>query len=471
MNSSSQRRATNTGLTTTKRRGSVGIKSRPQLVSLQVECFYGIDRDSEETAAAVARDEYGGTSSERRPPPVLTRSLRCRASLPIEVPLQSTSRVIAMLKCFRKVQPGVKGGATPMIETIFSKFTRVWPRDIDEEEPVVPSSPASQHALVVHDSTSTIDFTVLLASDLPQSLELSSGSIYYTMQIQANLRHPTNITAEAAIFSPEIKVEIPAPEAAYAAARLPKRITNGVMGQAQDHYGILISPDISLHVSIPREILYSRKLHSVFKIHIKLMPHPPESKLPGIAKLEWKLIQKTNLGSVQLDQRSSRRIGLSTASLASGQIMLPTQANAASGAAAGEEAMSGTRKDQYLYIALPENSPALLPQYDGNKYLEILHYLDIELFPAAELGGRSNNHFAKSAASFFNKTFSRARSGGGGTTQSANSSSSSNSKNQPWKASVPVKLYFDTTEIPRKSSVGSFAHSSDGKSKRLAITS
>ncbi|CCG83945.1 protein of unknown function [Taphrina deformans PYCC 5710] len=447
------------------------VNTRTQLVSVQVECLYGLERNLEPASPSSSGVEEGA--------PVLIRYLRCRASLPNGIAIQNASRVIAMLKCFRKLVPAGRGANSPSIETIFSRFTRVWPKE-SSVDGSAPSSPTT-NALVVHDSTNTVDFTIVLPTDLPQSVSVTAGSIYYTLQIQANVRDPGNFTSETVLYSQEITVDVPAPEAAYSASRLPKRITNGVVGQAQDHYGILITPDISLHVSVPREILYSKRQHSVFKIHIKLMPHPPEAKLPGIAKLEWKLAQRTNLANVHLERNSvPRRNGVSTADIASGQITLP----AVKGGSSSEEAMSRSRKDQYIYIALPENSPALLPMYDGNRYLEILHSLEIELFPTANdayssssassnnnnnnnhhggsgSGGntaRTSNNFTKSAASFFNKTFSRSR-------------RESGTGKQPWKADIPIKLYFDPTEIPRRASMMSLngALLARADSERLSI--
>lgn len=494
MNTSSRKRS-QLGNSQQSFRSSVSAKT--QLVSVQVECLYGLERNLETGSVHSSAIDDAPSSPALSSPPVLIRYLRCRATLPASIPIQNASRVIAMLKCFRKLVPTGRGASSPSIETIFSRFTRIWPKE-SSVDGSVPSSPTT-NALVVHDATNAVDFTIVLPPDLPQSVSVSAGSIYYTLQIQANVRDPVNLTSEVVLYSQEVTVDVPAPEAAYSASRLPKRITNGVVGQAQDHYGILITPDISLHVSVPREILYSRRQHSVFKIHIKLMPHPPEARLPGIAKLEWKLAQKTNLANIQpLERRnnntnnnnnshnsSKRTTGIATADIASGQILLPAVKG---GGASSEEAMSRSRKDQYIYIALPENSPALLPMYDGNRYLEILHSLQIELFPAAagnnvsngtnhdvnghhHDGNKSNgggNTFTKSAASFFSKTFARSRGRDG--SASIGGGSSGGGK-LPWKADIPIKLYFDPTEIPRKASMTSLngALLARADSERLSI--
>ena len=348
-----------------------------------------------------------------------------------------------MLKCFRKMHPtGRTGSSAPMTETVYSNFHRVWPKE-DVTSANRDDTAKWSEALVTFDATSTIDFKVVLPKDLPQSITIAGGSIYYTLQVQANLRRTAGAAEEEAIYSQELVIEVPAPEAAYSSSRLPRRITNGVVGQAQDHFGILISPDISLHVSVPREINYSKHMHSVFKIHIKLMPHPPEAKLPGIAKLEWKLKQTTNLGSVQLDgENSSKRIGISSDEIASGQILLPAGSQQAS-----DEAMMGSRKDQYLYIALPENSLSLLPQYYGNKYLEIVHALEVTLFPAAE---HKSSTFTKSFINF-SRNFGKKR----------------EARKQTWTAEIPIKITFDASElgqIPPLQSLGTIQPQS-----RLAI--
>lgn len=393
------------------------VTTKPALVGIQVECFYGIEESNGENAPISS--------------PVLTRYIQGRVVLPAGVPLQNAARVIAMVKGYRKIQPTSRTGTpAPLVETVYLKFNRVWPEWSEPSgEPNSPILAQNTSALVLHDSQSALDFTIILPHDLPQSIAITGGAVYYTVQIQTNLLKASRSSKEDVLYSQEVSFEVPPPQSAYCLSKLPMRVTNGVIGQAQDHYGILISPDISLHVSVPREIAYTRRMHSVFKIHIKLMPHPPEAKLPGISRLEWRLTQKTNLGSVQLDRSSSpKRIGISTSELASGQVIMPPAKDGSF------EAMSGGRKDQYLYIALPENSKALLPMYDGNKYLEILHQLEIELFLAAATAPSAapkSNGFSWSAPSFFNKKFLRRK----------------DVRPTQYKAQVPIRLLFEPMEV------------------------
>lgn len=405
---------------TNARRPSQSNPTRVALVSIQAECFYGLEEGSGDNAPAGV--------------PVLTRYVKGRAILPAGIPVQNASRVIAMVKGFRKVQQTSRTGLpAPMIETVYSKFNRVWPEQVDPSgEPNSPVLLEHANALVLHDSKSALDFLIALPADLPQSISVAGGAVYYTIQIQANLLKASRASTEDVLFSQELSFEVPPPQSAYCLSRLPKRVTNGVIGQAQDHYGILISPDISLHVSVPREIAYTRRMHSVFKIHVKLMPHPPEAKLPAISKLEWKLTQRTNLAGVQTGGSSNdRRTGVSTAEIASGEVIMPPAKDESS------EAMTGGRKDQYLYIALPENSAALLPMYDGNKYLEILHQLEIELFLAPVANATTTTQPSKSsttfkqASTFFSKAFSRRR----------------ESRPMQYRAEIPIRLLFEPAEV------------------------
>ena len=405
-------------------------RSRQTLVNLVADCTYTFNEDTDTRLSNADQKPY------------LSRCLRGRAALP-NLPLRSASRIIAMLKCFRKMSPNNRAAnAAPMIETIYTNFQRIWPQDEAKSDRASPSSGTPNDALISYDATSTLEFKILLPDDLPQSITIDQGSVYYTLQVQANLRAAGSRLEEEAVYSQELIVDIPAPESAYSTSRLPRRITNGIVGQAQDHFGILITPDISLHVSVPREINYSRHMHSVFKIHIKLMPHPPEAKLPGIAKLEWKLKQTTNLGSVQLDgEHVSKRIGISTEEIAFGQILLPVGKQQIS-----EEAMMGSRKDQYLYIALPENSMSLLPQYYGNKYLEILHTLEVALFPSNE---SRPSTFTKSFLNF-SKNFTKRK----------------EARKQSWTAEIPIKITFDAAELAQIPPLQSFGNMSGN---RLAL--
>lgn len=405
------------GLTNSKR--PVGHrKTRHGSLSIQAECLYGIQEHDD------------GTHK-----PMLSRYIKCQALMPADIPLQSTSRVIAMLKCFRQMHRGARARqAAPMIETIFSQFTRVWPQPGTTGMDDYPSDAAFSKALVVHSKHSGLDFNILLPTDLPQSIAIPGGSIFYTVQLQASLRNPSNVAQEESLYSQELTVDVPAPDTAYSARQLPKRLTNGSTGQAQDHYGILVSPEISLHVSIPQEICYSRQVHSIFKIHLKLTPHPPEAKLPPVSRLTWNLTQRTDLGSILLDgSHTSKPIGVAEIVLASGQIVMPTHSDAS-------DAMSAGRKDQYIYIALPENSTSLLAMCEDNRYLEILHQLKFELF--LDTDAMKNNGTGKSTGSFWSKAFSRKK---------------EVAKQAVYKAEIPIKLLFDMTDFTKSTVDGNVA--------------
>ncbi|ORY82078.1 hypothetical protein BCR37DRAFT_36631 [Protomyces lactucae-debilis] len=496
------------------------VSSRSTSIALSAECLYSMQEPSATNLNAT--QQFHRPSLKRAAEPVLIRYLRCSAVLPI--PLQQATRVIAMFKCFRKVLPaGARASATPTMELLYSHFTRIWPKEQDVAAGASAQQEEGVQSLVMYDQNSRVDFVLPVAEDLPQSLSLpGGGSIYYTLQIQANLPIPGKKTGEASMYSQELVVSIPAPESAYSPSRLPRRITTANMtGHAQDHFGILITPDISLHVSVPQEIHYARQQHSVFKIHIKLMPHPPEAKLPAIAKLEWKLTQRTHIGKVNTagtsdwpsagvfpesptksafnahntnnakptsQSKKNAKLGESKATLASGIIAFANAAEssatpgakgrfssasrhvgqgaaaqakhaaekaAESDAGAEDAMMGGSRKDQYLYIALPEQSALLQPMSDGNPFLEILHQLEIELFPfhaqnvAGGANGSGNNTLSKT---FWHWRHSLSAWGGGGKNKPGSygepAMPGQTHARERWQAEIPVKitLAFDQHE-------------------------
>jgi hypothetical protein len=461
-----------------------------------------------------APQQFHRPSSKRASDPTLIRYLRCSVVLP-NIPLQNATRVIAMFKCFRKVQPaGSRASTTPTIETLYSHFSRVWPKEGDIANATATQDDGVQ-SLVMYDKNCRVDFVLPVAADLPQSLTLpGGGSIYYTLQIQANLVPAAQVNGEASVYSQELVVPIPAPESAYSPSRLPRRITAAHMtGHAQEHFGILITPDISLHVSVPQEVHYARHQHSVFKIHLKLMPHPPEAKLPAIAKLEWKLTQKTQIGHLtkttsdwpstgvwpesptspmasmhtasnnkqQSSSKNKGKLGESKATLASGLISFSNtsetpaapsrqgrrssagrhgsqnaaaQAKQAAAQAAENEAqasmasgnaedamMGGSRKDQYLYIALPEQSAFLQPMSEGNPFLETLHQLEIELFPFHPQAGP--NAHSGTGSNALSKTFwhwKQSLSTWGKKNSGQETLGSATSARDRWQAEIPVKI-------------------------------
>ena len=458
------------------------------IISLSAECFYGLEEDDQTDEAD---NGYGDLNFQPRPPRLI-RFLRCRCVLP-DVPLRRTSRVIVTLKCLRRTKlssprlSGSNNGSAPgTTETIWSRFSRVWPKDESDGITLAGMDDMDPSSVTKFDQTNAVDFTLPIPHDLPQSIDYNGSSITYTIQVHANLRTSVRDTSETPLYSQELPIEIPPPESAFTPSRLPKRITNGSMGQSQDHYGILITPDISLHVSVPREINYSRFLNSVFRIHIKLMPHPPEAKLPGIRKLSWTLLQTTNLahgatqGTDVPESSSSKKppAGLTNTTLVSGDVQLAST----SSLAGDDKTGMGSRKDQYLYIALPENSTDLLPEYEDNKFIEVLHTLDIDLYPAAPLpsdglaangiGGDSSPNGVGGVGSrvkdsmfgkirTFGKGLVKPRIGRPGSASSSPTLGSGNGgstfggavgsgKKVVYKASIPIRITFDANEIGRR---------------------
>ncbi|BFZ55854.1 hypothetical protein PYCC9005_002895 [Savitreella phatthalungensis] len=435
------------------------------LIALSADCFYGLEEDDDGMASG--HDSRFQDLENPPKPPRLVRFLRCRCILP-GVPLRKTSRVIVMLKCLRSTKGAnnrTSGQATQ--ETIWSRFSRVWPvEDADDAVMLDADSTEPVNALVPYDHTDSLDFTLSIPHDLPQSIDAACGNITYTIQVHANLRRSVRDLSEAILRSQELPIDIPPPESAFTPSRLPKRITTGGIGQALDHFGILITPDISLHVSVPREINYSRYLNSVFKIHIKLMPHPPEAKLPGIRKLMWTLIQTTNFTSAQRQtsiqdssQSGSGKRSQTNIALVSGDVQL-----ASSSGLAGDDANGmGARKDQYLYIALPENSPDLLPEYEDNRFIEILHTLEIDLYPlstpsvAVGQGDEKGGNALQRKEGVFGKllnSISKRRPGmkgmSGPGAATARQSGGTFGRKIVYKASIPIRITIDANEIGRR---------------------
>lgn len=440
------------------------------VISLSADCFYGLEEEDPDEV----EDSYADLNFQPRPPRLI-RFLRCRCVLP-DVPLRRTSRVIVTLKCLRRTKlmsprlGGSSNGGAPGVETIWSRFSRVWPKDDSDGVMVAGAEELEPGSITKFDQTNVVDFTLPIPHDLPQSIDFAGSSITYTIQVHANLRTSVRDSSETPLYSQELPIDIPPPESAFTPSRLPKRITNGSMGQSQDHYGILITPDISLHVSVPREINYSRFLNSVFRIHIKLMPHPPEAKLPGIRKLSWTLLQTTNLahgarpGADQTDSSTKKVPGITNTTLVSGDVQL----SSTSSLAGDDKTGMGSRKDQYLYIALPENSTDLLPEYEDNKFIEVLHTLDIDLFPAAPAtdgsqldgdaqaprGARKDGVLGKIRT--FGKGLVKPRSERNGSVGSPTLGGSTfggaigSGRKVVYKASIPIRITFDANEIGRR---------------------